>query len=122
MTHDFADFQQECFDIARRSGFHDTDIATGAPNWEHISNLELARRLLLVICEVVEGFEELRNGAHPCEIYYKEGKPEGLPIELADVVIRVFNLAQAHYIDMTKAINIKMEYNKTRPYLHGKAF
>ena len=43
-------------------------------------------------------------------------------IELADVVIRCFDMAYAFGIDLESAILLKHEFNKSRPYLHGKKF
>lgn len=48
-------------------------------------------------------------------------KPEGVPIELADAVIRLGNLAESLGIDLGAAIEEKMQFNKTREYKHGKA-
>lgn len=46
-------------------------------------------------------------------------KPEGLPSELADIVIRVFDTAQAWGIDLTEAVMMKHRYNISRPFRHG---
>ena len=48
------------------------------------------------------------------------GKPEGIPIELADAIIRICDTCGQYGIDLDRAIRLKMEYNKTRPYKHGK--
>lgn len=48
-----------------------------------------------------------------------EPKPEGLPIELADVVIRAFDLAERFNIDIVDAIEKKMRFNETRSFRHG---
>jgi NTP pyrophosphatase (non-canonical NTP hydrolase) len=77
------------------------------------------RSLLLIVGEVAEAQNELRTGHEPTDIYYDGDKPEGFPIELADVVLRVFNLAASLKIDLTKAMFIKHEYNQTRPMQHG---
>ena len=42
--------------------------------------------------------------------------------ELADTAIRLFDLAEAMNIDLSKHIWLKMSYNKTREYLHGKKY
>lgn len=47
-------------------------------------------------------------------------KPEGFPVELADVMIRLMDLAERMGIDLAEMINIKMAYNATRPYRHGR--
>jgi hypothetical protein len=46
-------------------------------------------------------------------------KPEGIPIELADCIIRIFDYCGKEGINIEEAIRIKHEYNKTRPYRHG---
>ncbi|MDR2063852.1 MAG: hypothetical protein LBQ02_03665 [Candidatus Nomurabacteria bacterium] len=77
----------------------------------------------LMHCELSEAYEEYCKGHTPNEIYYqKNGKPEGIPIELADCVIRIFDFCAANQIDIEKAILDKMEFNKTRPFRHGKKF
>lgn len=45
--------------------------------------------------------------------------PVGVPSELADIIIRVLDLAAAYGIDIGKAVVSKMEYNKSRPEKHG---
>jgi NTP pyrophosphatase (non-canonical NTP hydrolase) len=46
-------------------------------------------------------------------------KPCGLPIELADCIIRIADFCGKHGIDLVDAINLKAAYNKTRPIRHG---
>lgn len=95
--------------------------------------------IALIISEPIEALEEYRNGHKPTEIYGKcttpdfncsEGrscwfggcdryKPEGIPIELADCIIRILDYCGKEGIDINEAIRIKHEYNKTRPYKHG---
>ena len=42
--------------------------------------------------------------------------------ELADVAIRLFALAGRYRVDLEYFIKTKMEYNKTRPYKHGRSY
>lgn len=80
--------------------------------------------LMLIVSELAEVLEEYRNGNGP-GIYYKkdeEGrdKPEGIAIELADAVIRIRDTAESLGIDLELAIGIKHNYNKGRPFQHGR--
>ena len=45
--------------------------------------------------------------------------PVGVAFELADVVIRVADMAMHYSIDLEAAIKEKMAYNRTRSHRHG---
>lgn len=98
-----------------------------------------SEKLLLIVSEVTEAHDELRKGKGMTETYYSggrreedsmgnysgpliDGKPEGVPSELADVVIRAFDLAHEAGIDLAAMIDEKLTYNATRPFKHGKKF
>ena len=87
----------------------------GPPTHERV-----AAKLALVHSEVSEALECVRDGLYkPYENPDRPGKPEGLPSELADVVIRVADLCGALGIDLDEAIRTKMAYNATRTHRHG---
>lgn len=46
-------------------------------------------------------------------------KPEGIPAELADIIIRVGDAAEQYGIDLNQEVILKMAYNSTRPFKHG---
>lgn len=76
--------------------------------------------LALVHSEVSEALEEWRNGHEYNEIYYYvPNKPEGIPIEMADIIIRILDMCIYYGIDIDEAVQVKMNYNATRPYRNG---
>lgn len=77
---------------------------------------------LIALChsELSEALEEYRKGKSPTEVYKsEEGKLEGIPYELADVVIRIMDMCGYYGIDLNSAIRKKMKYNEGRSYRHG---
>lgn len=70
----------------------------------------------------------IRHGKGVCEVYPGEAmqledgeritKPEGIPIELADCLIRIFDLYGWYGIDMENALRVKMNFNGFRKYRH----
>lgn len=53
-------------------------------------------------------------------IVMSPGKPVGFPTELADAMIRILDICGGLGIDIEEAMRIKMDYNTTRPRMHGK--
>lgn len=83
-------------------------------------------KMLLIVSEISEALEEFRDGKGLTEIYYDDKnqyvppKPEGIPVEIADAVIRILDWCEHNEIDLEHALRLKMDFNKTRPYRHGK--
>lgn len=91
---------------AVRKGWHDEPRSIG-------------EMIALMHSELSEALEDHRNGHGVNETYYEGEKPCGIPVELADTVIRIFDFCGKYSIDLESAIREKMAYNSTRPHRHG---
>lgn len=105
----------------------------------------ISSKLMLSVGEHGEALEEIRGGT-ASEVYFSATagdrafagtheeaqrfldlagdiesvpKPEGFGVEVADAIIRLFDLAEWLGIDIVSLIRMKMKYNAQRPYLHG---
>lgn len=105
--------------------------------WE--SDRPLPEVLMLIVSELSEALEEARKGDQmdgriPCMHYYSGGgyiasgttacckKPEGIAVEVIDALIRILDWCGKEGLDVEALVQEKHEYNKTRPYKHGKKF
>ncbi len=72
--------------------------------------------LMLMVSELGEALEALRHGNPPSEHI-----PEFSAIaeELADCCIRIFDYSYAKGIDLDKVLEAKLNFNETRPHMHG---
>ena len=75
--------------------------------------------ITLIHCELSEAFEEYRNSQPFGDVRIENGKPEGIPVEMADAIIRILDWAESEGVDMEAVIQMKMNYNRTRPHRHG---
>lgn len=87
-------------------------------------------KLCLIHSEISECLEAVRDTV---EGYTPEGTPIGAAPnsdkiaalaeeeELADAIIRIMDYGRLRNLDVARAIRLKMDYNRTRPYQHGRA-
>lgn len=80
----------------------------------------VGEKIALITSELSEALEEERAGKPV--LYYDPAhpdKPEGVGVEMADAVIRILGFCEHRDINLEALIELKHEYNKTRPHRHG---
>lgn len=113
-----------CNAIATTSGFWDDDqnmkavLGTYAPELlPYLEQLTVGLKCALVTSETPEQLEGIRHGNPPdqhCPDFSSE------EIEVADQLIRLFDYSGERKLRLGLAVQAKMEYNRNRPYKHGK--
>ena len=124
-----------CGDNSRNKGFR------RAPSDPDARVDYVLSKLMLVVGEVAEAQEDVRDprkklSGQYCElggelldynaqtkgVEATDGKllkPVGFDSELADILIRVADLADEFDVDLADAVDRKMRYNATRAFRHG---
>jgi NTP pyrophosphatase (non-canonical NTP hydrolase) len=107
-------------------GFRDTWRSAHQTSDPDLAELFVTQKLLLIVSEAVEAMETLRKhgvggtGTNEYNLYDFEDFNFGE--ELADIVIRVLDLADMGKVNIGKAIMEKHTKNLNRPHKHGKKF
>lgn len=106
LAYSINELSKECYEISKSKGFHEQERNFG-------------ECVALMHSELSEALESHRHG---------DPKDEKCPdftnteIEFADCMIRIMDFCSVKGYRLGEAIRAKMEYNKTRPYKHGKKF
>lgn len=133
------ELQKEIHQNAKDKGFWEHNIIDTSTGIDadtkiiNINNLIISQKLMLIVSELGEALESLRNNKRSNQdlLKYANGKPpecfekdykDTFEDELADSIIRILDLAEWLGIDLETHIKLKMEYNKTRPSKHNKEF
>jgi len=103
---------EDCHAAARDAGWWmDPKTGQDVREWpEHLLALWIGTKIALVHTEVSEAMEGLRKDKMDDKLPHRKM----FEVELADAVIRIFDLAGGLNLDMAGAIVEKMEYNASR--------
>jgi NTP pyrophosphatase (non-canonical NTP hydrolase) len=104
--------QDACHEPAKRAGWW-TDLATGNDLTSGVGEkpkVNVPEKLCLIHSEVSEAMEGHRKGLQDDKLPHRSM----LEVELADVVIRCFDLAGGLSLDLPGAIAEKLEFNAKR--------
>ena len=96
--------QDYCHGQARAAGWW-TDLATGRDKERNVGEA-----LMLVTTELAEALEGFRKSLHDPHL----PKRDNYTVEIADALIRLFDLAGGTCIDLPGAFEEKMRYNARR--------
>jgi NTP pyrophosphatase (non-canonical NTP hydrolase) len=100
------DLTKICHGHAKAAGWWDSkDFATSKENPLHFSN-----KLMLIVSEIAEAMEGDRKSLMDDKLPHRPMRE----VELADAVIRIFDLAGGYGLDVAGAIADKLDYNATR--------
>lgn len=122
---DIFKLQNDVWNIAEEKGWHEGEELSFGEfialcHSELSEALEIYRNKGASAIPVVQPFqtmEHFSNGEPDIDLVLST--PEGIPIELADVIMRILDYCETHGIPMFQAIEMKMNYNKTREHRHG---
>ena len=101
---------REAYATSVEKGWHEGDESPP-------STVRIIAWLGLIMSEASEAIEDAREGRLALTVS-ESSKPEGLPSELADVLIRIGDMCGALNIDLDAAVRAKLAYNRTR-HRHG---
>lgn len=104
--------------------------------WEKEANT--GEKLMLIVSEVSEAMEADRKSEYylpktdnehderlndeEWNVWFENFVKNTFQDEMADAVIRIFDLCESKGIDIEWHIKRKMRYNSTRPHMHGKKY
>lgn len=100
------EIQDECYQNALDHGFHNDSRSE-------------AEEIALMHSELSEALEGLRHG-NPSDDHIPNFTCA--EAEYADTIIRILDTCKARNHNLIGALFAKMNYNRSRPYKHGKRF
>jgi len=131
-TKSIADWQEEVTEWARGKGWPMKSTPQKPRTEEILAKIALAHSELSEAAECVRDGEYRMTGGKPdnaitvrrgkklVEVRGPLSKPEGAVTEFADTIIRILHICGELDLPLEEAMRIKMEFNRQRPYKHGR--
>jgi NTP pyrophosphatase (non-canonical NTP hydrolase) len=99
MSKTITEYQEEIGEWAREKGW-----------WDDERNPHTL--FALIVCELAEAFEIWRDNYSVYAMFEVDGKPEGVPIDIADAVIRIIEATAYHEINLDRSLKeFLFDYN-----------
>jgi len=118
------EISQRAHEHAKKFGFYDTPRNTGETlcliHSEVSEALECDRKGKYALAGNVDMVEQYQGDFFRAS--FESSVKDTFQDELADIMIRVMDLAASKSIDLEKHILLKMRYNSMREYKHGKNY
>lgn len=114
----FDEIAKELHDVAQEKGFWDLLDGHLATTTQEQRDIFITKQLMMIVSEAVEVMEAIR----------KSHGPEAIADEMADILIRTFDLYaglvehEYTHVSLDEAFEKKTGYNKIRPERHGVKF
>jgi NTP pyrophosphatase (non-canonical NTP hydrolase) len=114
----FDEIAKELHNVAQEKGFWDLLDGHLATTTQEQRDIFITKQLMMIVSEAVEVMEAIR----------KSHGPEAIADEMADILIRTFDLYaglvehEYTHVSLDEAFEKKTGYNKIRPERHGVKF
>jgi|688.fasta_scaffold119660_6 hypothetical protein len=143
---DLTELSKEIFSTNKEKGFWENHFGTmylvetndnfSKEQAKAIQDAFVSQKLMLITTEIGEAMEALRDDNYSIilkdwhfdiedretKIFFEDNIKNTFEDEIADSIIRLLDLSGGLNIDIQKHIDLKLKYNKTRGYKHGKQF
>lgn len=131
------ELSQKAHEAAKRSGFYENPVETGTRLMLIVSELSEAMEADRCMADNkirsrgLDSFDRAMNNRNPDSLYtedeaflieFREHVKDSFGDEIADSLIRIFDMCGFMGINIDRHVELKMRYNSMREQKHGKKY